>query len=80
MEAREIYHVLKAIVEPIHAHNDQMVAISKWIEAEFEHKRKKQRELLVAYAKFANGDDKLYACDEASIDEFLNNQRHEGKV
>ena len=48
MEAREIYHVLKSIVEPIHAHNDQMVVIAKWIEAEFEYKPQKQ----------ANGVDK----------------------
>lgn len=42
MEAREIYHVLKSIVEPIHAHSDQVVAIAKWIEAEFEYKPQKQ--------------------------------------
>lgn len=42
MEAREIYHVLKSIVEPIHTHSDQMVAIAKWIEAEFDYKPQKQ--------------------------------------
>ena len=42
MEAREIYHVLQSIIEPIHAHDDQIVAIAKWIEAEFEYKPQKQ--------------------------------------
>lgn len=42
MEVREIYHVLKSIVEPIHAHDDQMVEIAKWIEAEFEYRPQKQ--------------------------------------
>ena len=42
MEARKIYHVLKSIVDPIHAHSDQMAAIAKWVEAEFEYKPQKQ--------------------------------------
>lgn len=35
MEARDIYNKMRAIAEPHHAHTDQFVAISKWIEAEF---------------------------------------------
>jgi hypothetical protein len=41
MKAKEIYHVLQSIVAPIHAHQDQMVAIAKWIESEFEYKPEK---------------------------------------
>lgn len=41
-EARKIYNIMKAIAEPIHAYNDQMVAIAKWIESEFEYKPQKQ--------------------------------------
>ena len=37
MEARDIYHKMRAIAEPIHAYTDQMVAIAKWIEAEFDY-------------------------------------------
>lgn len=35
MDAKTIYYALRSIVEPIHSYDDQMVAISKWIEAEF---------------------------------------------
>lgn len=38
MKAREIYHALRSIVEPIHAHDDQLVAITMWIESEFDYK------------------------------------------
>ncbi len=41
MKTREIYRALKSIVEPIHTHSDQMEAIAKWIEAEFEYKPQK---------------------------------------
>lgn len=41
MKAQEIYHNMRAIAEPIHAYSDQMVAIAKWIEAEFEYKPQK---------------------------------------
>lgn len=35
MKAEDIYHRFKAIAEPIHAYQDQLVAFAKWIEAEF---------------------------------------------
>lgn len=38
IKALDIYHKLRAIVEPIHKHGDQMVAIAKWIDSEFEYK------------------------------------------
>ena len=43
MKAEEIYHKMKAIAEPHHAYDDQMVAIAKWIEAEFDYNPKKLR-------------------------------------
>jgi hypothetical protein len=60
MEARDIYHVLKSIVEPIHAHDDQMVAIAKWIKAEFEYKPQKQ-------ANGANSESKALHIDSVSV-------------
>lgn len=35
MKAEDIYHRLKAIAEPIHAYDEQLVAFAKWIETEF---------------------------------------------
>lgn len=37
MEAKDIYDTMRVITEPIHAYSDQMVAIAKWIEAEFDY-------------------------------------------
>ena len=52
MKARDIYHVLKSIVEPIDTHNDQIIAIAKWIESEFTYNPSKQ-----------SGDDRVYLGD-----------------
>lgn len=38
MKAEQIYKKIKEIANPIHSHQDQMMAISKWIEDEFEPK------------------------------------------
>ena len=38
MKAEQIYKKIKEIINTIHSHQDQMVAISKWIEDEFEPK------------------------------------------
>lgn len=35
MLGSEIYHKLKDIVRPIHAHDEQLVAIAEWIKSEF---------------------------------------------
>lgn len=42
MDARNIYHKIRAIAEPIHAWEDQMIAVAKWIESEFEYKPDKK--------------------------------------
>jgi hypothetical protein len=41
MKAQDIYHRMRAIAEDYHAYTDQLTAIAKWIEAEFEYKPKK---------------------------------------
>jgi hypothetical protein len=51
MKAEDIYKKLKEITFPIHAWDDQMSAIARWIEAEFE--RKSQNPILSV-----NGDIK----------------------
>jgi hypothetical protein len=38
MKAEDIYKELKKIVRSIYVHDEQMVAIARWIEAEFEYK------------------------------------------
>lgn len=38
MKAENVYHTIKAIANQYHAHDDQMVAIAKWVEQEFDHK------------------------------------------
>ena len=38
MKAQDIYHKMRAIAEDYHAYTDQLTAIAKWIEAEFEYK------------------------------------------
>lgn len=38
MKAEQIYKKIKEIIHPIHSHQDQMMAIAKWIEEEFEPK------------------------------------------
>ena len=47
MKVQDIYYKMKAIAEDYHVYTDQLTAIAKWIEAEFEHKPQKQ----------ANGDN-----------------------
>jgi hypothetical protein len=42
MKAQEIYYKLKAIVEPIHAHSDQLAAIAHWIESESDYNPSKK--------------------------------------
>jgi hypothetical protein len=34
MNAQKIYYELNEIVKPIHAHDDQIIAIAKWMESE----------------------------------------------
>ena len=75
MEAREIYHVLKSIIEPIHAHNDQMVAIAKWIEAEFEYKPHKQAN--GAEQSSSNCNIPLVVFSEAELKAKLDEQKEE---
>jgi hypothetical protein len=41
MKAQDIYHKMRAIAEDYHAYTDQLTAIAKWIEAEFEYKPQK---------------------------------------
>lgn len=41
MDAKDIYFQIKAIAAPINEYTDQMVAIAKWIESEFEYKPKR---------------------------------------
>lgn len=41
MKAQDIYHKIKAIAEDYHAYTDQLVAIAKWIEAEFDYNPQK---------------------------------------
>lgn len=38
MKTEQICKKIKEIIYPIHSHQDQMMAIVKWIEAEFEPK------------------------------------------
>lgn len=35
MEAREVYHKIRAIAEPYHIYDDQMVAIAQWVSSCF---------------------------------------------
>lgn len=43
MKAKEIYTVIsRKIIEGIWKHDDQMIAISKWVESEFEPRKKGQ--------------------------------------
>lgn len=37
MKAQDIYHRMKAIAEDYHAYTDQLTAIAKWIESEFDY-------------------------------------------
>lgn len=41
MKAQNIYHKMRAIAEDYHAYTDQLTAIAKWIEVEFEYKPQK---------------------------------------
>ena len=41
MKARDIYNTMRAIAEEHHAYTDQLIAIAKWIETEFEYKPQK---------------------------------------
>lgn len=43
MKAIEIYYKIRAIVEPHYSYSDQMMAIAKWIESEFEYKPYKSK-------------------------------------
>ena len=58
-------------------YNSIIDEIFDWHESEVKklsiHSVSQQRELLIAYAKFENGNNKLYACDESNIDEFISN-------
>jgi len=55
MKAQDIYHNMRAIAEDYHAYTDQLTAIAKWIEAEFEYKpqnlangvNKSERQLII---------------------------------
>ena len=38
-EAREIYHHIMSIIDDIYDHKSQMIAISLWIDANFERKK-----------------------------------------
>lgn len=38
MKTEQIYKKIKEIIYPIHSHKDQMMAIAKWVEGEFEPK------------------------------------------
>lgn len=37
MKAQDIYHKIKEVADPYHAYTDQMVAISKWVESDFDY-------------------------------------------
>lgn len=41
MKAQDIYHRMRAIAENYHAYTDQLAAIAKWIEAEFDYNPQK---------------------------------------
>lgn len=41
MKAQDIYHRMRAITEDYHEYTDQLTAIAKWIEAEFEYNPQK---------------------------------------
>lgn len=41
MKARDIYHNMRAIAEDYHGYTDQLIAIAKWIEAEFDYNPQK---------------------------------------
>jgi hypothetical protein len=41
MKAQDIYHKMRAIAEDYHAYTDQLTAIAKWIEAEFDYNPQK---------------------------------------
>jgi hypothetical protein len=41
MKAQDIYHKMRAIAEDYHAYTDQLIAIAKWIEAEFDYNPQK---------------------------------------
>ncbi len=41
MKARDIYHEMRAIAEDYHAYTDQLTAIAKWVEAEFDYNPQK---------------------------------------
>ncbi len=48
MEAKEIYLKIKReITKGLYAYNDQIAAISKWIESEFDYRPEKQNERLL---------------------------------
>lgn len=44
MKARDIYLKIRTIADPYHAYADQMVAIAKWIESEFDYNPQKLRD------------------------------------
>ena len=47
MDTKDIYKKLKSIVEPIHAHSDQLLAIASWIDSEFSYNKKTNKEQLI---------------------------------
>ena len=42
MEARSIYYTMRGIAEPIHGYADQIAAIAKWVESEFNYNPQKK--------------------------------------
>jgi uncharacterized membrane protein YgaE (UPF0421/DUF939 family) len=62
MEIEQIYRQLKKIVEPIHAHSDQLKAIANYIESEFEVKVKKQCKHPISHQTYWKGADFCIKC------------------
>ena len=71
MDTEKIYRTLKEIVRPHHNYTDQMMAISKWIESEFEPKKKGQELPIHNVVKsLPDGDDIWCKASEMSRDNF----------